>query len=170
MIVDGFLASSDKVVGIYDKSYNKLFDKAFINSIDVDIPSKVPSHPRETKGAFSDAKIIEPIKINVSLLITDSSDQDTFPAIQNAYYRNDELCIQSRYDIYENMVIADNPHKVDSKSGATINLSLQQILLVTNKTEFQPKNIRDKDTVKKGVQSAKTVTSSFSLDIWNYIK
>lgn len=120
--------------------------------------SKLTSWPVEDGTQRTDHRVIDPIEIDFSLLISSDQNRDIFDQLRQIYLRGDEITVQTKLRVYESMMIFEMPHDEtpDVADAFTIAVKLKQVITV--KPEFgtlPPERVANKtqaSTVKKGGQ------------------
>lgn len=143
------------------QSFGQLFTAARPVDARVRETSKVMQHPVESGATISDFHIINPVEIEM-VLIVDSQDYDsTYAQMRQAFTNATPLSVKTRTGVYSDMIIAAMPHeeKADMYDVITIGLHLQQVLQFIPGTDqiqsnYQPINPLDSDTVTSGLQAA----------------
>lgn len=149
-------------VAIFTQDYRQLFREARAIKAVVKEQAKVMEHPVESGAVISDHRIILPIEIDLSLILSSSDYQDVYKAIKQYYLDATLLTVQTRSGTYTNQIISGLPHEEDPTmyNALTIALSLKQIQFVTAKYGVVPRRATDASTVDRGVQQGKPVTPS----------
>lgn len=142
--------------------------------------SKVMEHPVETGVVLSDHHIINPVDIDLFLIVTNASTglignilgstatnyAATYGQIRQAFVNATPLTVKTRTGAYNNMIIADMPHEEDAEmfDVITINLHLRQVLYGDQPTgapaTFQPLNSIFGDTSPNGLQQTSAAAGS----------
>jgi hypothetical protein len=153
-------ASVDSVA-IFDQNYNQLFKQAESIKVVVKENSKLMEHPIETGAIITDHRIIMPIEIDMSLILSSSDYTDVYKSIRQYYYNATLLIVQTRATIYKNQLIEAIPHEEDPNmyDALTIALSLKQVLSVAAKYAPAPKYPSNTNTQNRGTQQG-TVAST----------
>lgn len=141
--------------------------------------SKVMEHPVETGSMFSDFHIINPIEIDLPLLVvnksaggiaslfgagSNSNYATTYAQIRQAFINATPLTIKTRTGSYQNMIISDMPHEEEPEmfNAIVILLRLRQVLLFkagsTNlQNSYQPLNPNNSNTLASGLQQVAAI-------------
>ena len=150
--------------------------------------SRVMEHPVESGVVLADHHIINPIEIDLPLVVTSSSTgligtllgtlaqnyAATYAQIRQAFLNATPLAVKTRVGTYNDMIIADMPHEEDPEmfDVITIALHLKQVIYVVNGTNpatgvsggtlnsFQPLNSIYGNTAPSGLQQAASVAGS----------
>lgn len=159
-------ASSD-IVGVFTQEFRQVFDKARPLKATVKEEAKVFEHPIETGAMITDFRIIQPVEIEISLLLTSEDYRDVYQQIRQIFLNGDLLVVQTKSGVYENQLIQSMPHEEDPGlyDAITLALKLKQAQFITPQfatlAPRQVKNPANASTVSKGEQQ-KTSTSGSS--------
>jgi hypothetical protein len=160
MFIDGFLSSSEQLTGIFDNdTYEQLFVDAICTSINISDNSELMTHPLEDGSKTADHQVFDLIKISMILQLSKANYNIVFENIDTAYRSSTLLTIQTKVNVYKNMLIESKPHVESSKSGIIINLDLMQFNVLSTNTIYNAKFDEDKSTSKKGIQNGVAVSS-----------
>ena len=160
MFIDGFLSSSEQLTGIFDNdTYEQLFADAICTSLNIKDTSQLMTHPLEDGSKTADHQVFDLIKISMILQLSKINYNIVFENIDTAYRSSTLLTIQTKVNVYKNMLIESKPHVESSKSGIIINLDLTQFNVLSTDTVYNPKFDKDKSTAKKGIQNGIAVSS-----------
>ena len=151
-------------VGVFDAEFKQLFAKARPVRASVYEAARVMDHPVESGGTITDHRVIQPIEVELSMLLVEADYRDTYNQIKTLYNSATLLTVQTRTGSYGNMLIAELPHEEspDIQDAITLALRLREAILVT--VQFQalpPKAVakpRAASTVKRGQQTSKPAT------------
>lgn len=141
-------------VGIYDQSYTQLFRQARPIKVTVKETAKVMEHPIETGATITDHRVIEPVEIEMSLVIATEDFQDVYRSIRQYFLNGTLLVIQTKSGTYDNQLIAAMPHEEDNTmyDGITLAISFKQALFVTPQYRVNPRSPRHSTRVNRGTQ------------------
>lgn len=159
-------------VAVYDQNYTQLFKQARTIKATVKESAKLMEHPVESGIVITDHRIILPIEIELSLILTSRTYQDVYKTIKQFYLNGTLLVVQTRSDVYTNQLIESMPHEEDPTQYdvLTLALSLKQVQFVDAQYGISPKNKSDGNTQKRGTQQgtdASTGQSSVARDIFD---
>jgi hypothetical protein len=161
MFIDGFLSSSEQLTGIFNNdTYEQLFVDGIISLLNAKNTSQLMTHPLEDGSKIADHQVFNLIKISMILQLSKANYNIVYENIDTAYRSSTLLTIQTKVDVYKNMLIESKPHTESSKSGIIINLNLTQADVLSTDTVYNAKFDEDKSTVKRGVQNGVKVSSS----------
>ena len=161
-------------VAIFDQDYNQLFRNARAIKAVVKEQAKVMEHPVESGAIITDHRIILPVEIDLSLVLTPRTYRETYNEINQFYLEATLLIVQTRSGIYINQLIHSMPHEEDPNlfNTITIALGLKQVQFVTAQFSTSPRNPKNSSTIQRGAQqpSAPSAPQSSALrDASRYI-
>jgi hypothetical protein len=164
-------------------SIGQLFTSARPMKATIRETSKVMEHPVETGVVLADHHIINPVEIDLSLLVTSSTPgllggllgplvggtlasnyATTYSQIRQAFVNATPLAVKTRVGVYSNMIIADMPHEEDPDmfDVIVIGLHLKQVIYIvpggtTPTSNYQPLAPANTNTLSSGLQSVGTL-------------
>lgn len=128
--------------------------------------SKVMEHPVETGSMIADHHIINPVEIDLPLIVQSQYYAVTYAQIRQNFINATLLTVKTRTGSYQNMIIADMPHEEDAEmySAISIGLHLKQVLLYTPgattlQSGYSPALAVNSNTVQSGLQQAVALTT-----------
>jgi hypothetical protein len=152
--INNFLPSyATDTVAVFDQNYNQLFRNARAIKAVVKEQSKVMEHPVESGAVITDHRIILPIEIDLSLILSSADYQDVYGSIKQYYLNATLLIVQTRSGIYTNQLISALPHEEDPTmfDALTVALSLKEVFMVTAQYAT-PRHASNTNTVNRGTQ------------------
>lgn len=152
------------IVGIYNDT-EQLFQKARPLKASVREPSRIMKHPAETGVTLADHQIIDPVLIELPMMVPAQFYSATYQQIIATRNAATLLSVKTPVRVYQNMIIADVPHEESPEhfNAILITLRLEQILFeIPGSTQAMPANYSPADaanqnTVQSGLQSAATL-------------
>lgn len=140
-------------VAIFDQDYNQLFRNARAIKAVVKEQSKVMEHPVESGAIITDHRIVLPVEIDLSLILSSSDYQDVYASIKQFYLNATLLIVQTRSGIYQDQLITALPHEEDPTmfDALTLALSLKEVIMVTAQYAT-PRHAASKNTANRGTQ------------------
>lgn len=149
------LGSNSDVVGIYD-GFQQVFSDARPMRASVRETSKLMEHPAENGVIIADHHVINPVEIDLSLLIPVRYYGSTYAQIRQAFVNATNLSVQTKTGVYLNMIVADMPHEEnpDLYDAIAMLLRMKQVLLAPDSSTYAPANPADSDVARSGLQSA----------------
>lgn len=121
--------------------------------------SKIMEHPLETGVVIADHHIINPVEIDLQMIVNSQFYATTYAQMRQAFVNATLLAVKTRVGTYSNMIIADMPHEEDAEmyDSIIIGLHLKQVLYVTPNSNtvssnFQPLNPVNNNTILSGLQ------------------
>ncbi len=162
-VIAGLSASfNSSFVGIFNQDYEQIFRAAQTIKVVVKEQAKVMEHPVESGIIITDHRIILPVEIEISLILTAETYRDVYQSIKQYYLNGTLLVVQTRSGIYENQIIESLPHEEDPTQFdiLTVALSLKQVQFVTPQFSAVPKNNSNSMTQPRGTQQGTPVTAN----------
>lgn len=154
------------VVGVYDKDFRQLVPEARSMKAIISRTSKTMDHPLENGATITDHRIIEPVNIELALVLNDENFRSTYRNIFTLFHSAQLLTIQTKTDTFANMLIESMPHDEtpEMQTAVAMVLKLKEVILV--KTQFQAlppaatgSTSRNQSTVKRGEQTPRAETT-----------
>ncbi len=153
--------SSVNIVGIYNDT-TQVYVQARPLKASVRETSKVMDHPVETGVVLSDHHIINPVEIDLPLVVPAIYYSAIYQQIKADFLAATELSVKTPVNVYTSMIIADMPHEESPEhfNAIIIGLHLKQVLFeVPGSTQplpanYSPADPADQDTVQSGLQAA----------------
>lgn len=161
-----------EVVGIFDANFRQLFDKAIPIKATVKEESKLMTHPVETGASITDHKVVLPVEIELSLIITGKDFKSVYERIKQTYLAGTSLSVQTRTGVYNNQVIQSIPHDEDTTmvDAVTIAMKLSEVIYVTAQYDkLPPRKVKHKEkssTVDRGEQQPQKSKRQSLLHEW----
>ncbi|WP_422930144.1 phage baseplate protein [Singulisphaera sp. PoT] len=160
------LASQVDIVGVYDaRSFRQAFAYARPLKASIRETAKVMEHPAENGVLISDHRVVNPVEIEMPMLIPALYYGSMYQQIKSAFLGGTLLYVQTRVATYSNMFIADMPHEEspDIYDAITLTLRLRQVIYLPDPNRYAPADPQDDDTVNNGLQSPTTPAGSPSI-------
>lgn len=156
-IFDSLIADT---VAVYDSNYSQVFRKARPLKVEVNEDSKIFQHPLEDGTEIFDHRIVLPIEIELSLILTSFDYQNVYEEIKQIFIDADLLIISTRSATYENQIIQSMPHTETSDvyNGLIMTLKTKQADFVTSETSVAPVLSSDSSTTDKGLIQGETLS------------
>jgi len=151
------------VVAVLSSSFRPLFTNARAVKATVLRGSKAMEHPLETGAVVTDHRIVLPVQIELSLLLTTQDYRAVYQEVRDLFERGELLTVQTRVDSFASMLIEKMPHDETPEllDGVALGLSLKEAQFVTpefsstTNTTKTVKKPKDASTVKRGQQQPK---------------
>lgn len=149
-------------VAIFTQGYTQVFANARAIKAVVKEEAKVMQHPLETGATIVDHRIILPVEIELSLILSAVDYQSTYNQIREYYFNSTLLIIQTKSGVYTNQLIQGMPHEEDPDLYDVLNLtlSLKEVQFVTAQFTTQPQNASNSNTTNRGVQQGGPANTS----------
>ncbi|EAO0065962.1 hypothetical protein GPN87_003093 [Salmonella enterica] len=159
------------VVAVLDKSFRQVFADARPMKASVKEESKVMQHPVENGTSVVDHRVLAPVEIKLSMLLTGDSYRNTYQQIKQYYLRAELFTVQTTADTYQNMLIASIPHEESPELSDAIAMEITFSELKIAATKYSAsgggrsgsgsnKSPRDNSTTGRGQQQGPTASSS----------
>lgn len=147
-------------VAVFTQDFFQVFQEARAIKAVVKEQAKLMEHPVESGAIITDHRIILPVEIELSLILTPEFYQEVYKSIRQYYLNGTLLVVQTRSGIYENQLIAGMPHEEDPEIFDTIAiaLSLKEVIFVTAQYGVVPRSAKNGPTTNKGAQQGKTTS------------
>ncbi len=151
------------VVGLFDKRFVQCFVDARPMKALIKASSKTMEHPIESGATITDYRVILPVEIELSMMLTAHAYRNIYSQIFDAYKHGHIFSVQTKAGIYPNMLITDMPHEEDPNifDALMLTLKLREVVLVEAQYEKLPphkvKNKTHASTVQRGEQSGKPI-------------
>ena len=148
-------------VAIFTQDFRQVFAEARAIKAVVKEQAKVMEHPVESGAIISDHRIILPVEIELSLILTPDTYQDVYKVIRQYYLNATLLVVQTRAAIYDNQLIASMPHEEDPEQFDTITiaLGLKEVIFVMAEYGIAPANPKNGTTQSRGTQQSTPATT-----------
>lgn len=154
----GVNQSSQDLVAILDgQTFRPLFAGANVTSVTVRETSKLTSFAVEDGTQRTDHRVIDPIEIDLPLILTEAT-RSLYEQLRAAYYEGRDLIVQTKVSSYQSMMIYEIPHEESPDVGEAIPIAvkLREIMVVTPEFGSLPPrkvtNPAQSSTVQKGQQ------------------
>lgn len=149
-------------VAVFDNDFKRLFSDAQAIKAVVKEQSKLMEHPVESGIIITDHRIVLPVEIDLSLVLSARDYQTTYKQIRQYYLNATLLVIQTRSGVYENQIIQGMPHEEDPEqfNVLMLALSLKQVQFVTAEYGVVPKYANNSANTSRGAQPTTTPTAS----------
>ncbi len=161
-------------VAVFTQDFTQIFRNARALKAVVKEQAKVMEHPVESGIVITDHRIILPIEVELSLLLTKDDYKDVYQTIRGYYLQGTILVVQTRSGVYQNMLIQGLPHEEnpDMYNALALALTLKQVIFAKPKYGVVPKYPKNSTQKPLGVQAEKPATESqgtIARDAWKKI-
>ena len=147
--------SAQDVVAVLASEFTQVFPKARAMKATVIRASKAMEHPLETGATITDHRIVLPVTIELSLILSSDDYKAVYQQIRDLFHRGELLTVQTRVDSFPSMLIEKMPHDETPEmiDGVALGLSLKEAQFVQPKfSTIKAAAPRDTNTVQKGQQ------------------
>ena len=150
------------IVGIYDNdTFEQLFQTARPMKANILRDAKIMEHPIETGAIVQDFMILQPVQIELAIILGGNEYQALYQQIKQYFMTGTQISIQTKTDVFPNMLIQAMPHEESPEmfDAIPLALKLRQVQQVTIQyqalTPAQVANPADQSTIDAGVQQPK---------------
>lgn len=161
------------VVGVYSTDgTSQLFDDARPLKAKVTTSATVMSHPVEDGATITDHKVVNPIEIELSMVLSSDDYTGVYQAIREAFDASTLLTVQTRSGPYQNMMIVAMPHDEDAMMYDAISmaLKLREVKFAVVRTGAvpvsSPADARNTSTSPGGKKQPKAKSSSVLFQVF----
>lgn len=140
--------AAQDVIGVFrNDNFAQVFDRARPIKAKVNEQAQVMSHPVEDGSTVTDFKVILPIEIELSMILSSFDYKSVYKTIKDLFQASTLLTVQTRSDTYKSMIISAMPHDEDADvfDSITLALKLTEVKFATVKTGKAPKVSSPKD-------------------------
>ena len=122
-----------KTVLVTNQAGTEVFSRAQILKAEVKPESKPMEHPVETGAIITDHRILLPIEIELSMVLSSDDYKDVYKEIASNYSNGTLLTVQCRAGLFTNQLIQGIPHTEDAEqyNAIVLALKLKQVRIVT---------------------------------------
>lgn len=146
--------NAQDVVAVLAADFSQVFERARAIKATVQRDSKAMEHPLETGATVTDHRIILPVVVELSLLLSSDDYVAVYQQIRDLFKRGELLTVQTRVDSFPSMLIEKMPHDETSDifDGVALSLFLKEAQFVQPQfsTIKRVKRTRDTSTTKRG--------------------
>lgn len=170
-----FPSQTRDTVGVFTQDFNQVFRLARPIKAVVKEQAKVMEHPLETGATITDHRIIQPIEIELSLVIPSTAYLGVYEQIKQLYLNATLLIVQTKSGVYANQLISSLPHEENPETFnvLTMALTLKQVIFANTQTVNGVKNPRNSISSDRGTQqpspapAAQQSTAAYDLMQWS---
>jgi hypothetical protein len=149
-------------IGVFTQDFTQVFPLARPIKAIVKETAKVMEHPLETGATITDHRIINPVEIELSMVIPSIAYLGVYETIKQYYLNATLLTVQTKSGVYPNQIIASLPHEENPEtfSVLTMALTLKQVLFANTQSVQGVKSPAATNTVDRGSQQASPATTA----------
>lgn len=149
--------TSDMVAIFNSETFEQVFVKARPVEASIKMSSKVMTHPLEDGSSVSDHQIFDLIGVDISFLLSTDDYVSVYQSIKTAYEKSILFTIQTKTDVYENMLIQQMPRKESANmfNGVGLNISFiefKKIKATISRGIGTPRHSKDAKNQNSGKQ------------------
>lgn len=158
-------AADQDVVGIFDDEFRQLVESARPMRAAVSPSAKLMTHPREDGAQIADHRIINPVEIEITAILTPAEYRAAYQQLQDLFRQSRAVTVQTRAAVYPNMVLVGLPHDESPEVADTLPVVLRFVEVLTISAQFQALPRRavrfddDTSSANRGEQSPTTPPS-----------
>jgi hypothetical protein len=160
---NAFASYNQDVTGVFDANFNQLFADARPITAKVTPTAKLMEHPLETGATITDHRIINPIEIELNVILEPADYVDAYNEVKAVFYGTNSVTVQTIADVYPNMYIEQMPYDHTSQVIDTITMIIKlkeaQVVAQSTVQTVTVKNPADSATVTTGSQNGTTQTA-----------
>lgn len=167
-----------KTIFVTNQAGDEVFPKARFLKAEITPESRPMEHPVESGAIITDHRILLPIEIELSAVLSSEDYKDVYKQISTLYVNGTLLIVQCRAGTFNNQLIQAIPHTEDAEQydAIVISLKLKQVLIATtpatsmvspgvNANSAQasvqaPASPTNSNTVNTGLQNAQAPTDA----------
>ena len=124
--------NSQDVVAVLASDFTQVFPRARALKATVMRTSKAMEHPLETGATITDHRIILPVTIELSMILSSGDYAAVYQQVRDLFRRGELLTVQTRVDSFPSMLIEKMPHDETPEmfDGVAMALSLKEAQFV----------------------------------------
>lgn len=125
-----------KTVFVVNQAGEEVFPNAKFLKVEVKPESRPMEHPVESGATITDHRILLPIEIELSTILSSGDYKDVYKQIVGFYTNGTLLTVQCRAGTFTNQLIQAIPHTEDADQydAIVLSLKLKQVLIATTPT------------------------------------
>jgi hypothetical protein len=147
------------VVGVFDNdTFEQLFLTARPMKANINRQQKIMDHPIESGAIVSDFAIVLPVEIELSMVLGGAEYETMYQTIKTYFLSQQMVTIQTKADVFSDMLIQAMPHEETPEmfDAIPLALKLREVQLVTVQYQSLPPTAvqapTDQSTVQGGAQ------------------
>lgn len=152
----------EDVVGIFDENFRQLVQTARPMRASISPSARLMTHPREDGAQVADHRIIEPLEMEVTAILTGAEYRSTYQQLQALFRQSRTVTVQTRAAVYSNMVLVGLPHDEEGDAPDSFVVVLRFVEVLTVVAQFQAlppravQRVDDSSASNRGEQSPTT--------------
>lgn len=161
------------VVAVLDSdTYEQLFQAARPMRANINRTQRLMDHPLEDGSTISDFSIIDPVEIELVLMLTGDEYVEVYSEIRTHWESRIPVVVQTRADTFEDMLIQNIPHEEtpDTIDVIPMSIKLRQIQIIEVQYQALPEKAvekpTDQSTVDRGAQQPKSSSVLYDVSQW----
>lgn len=124
------------VVGVYTQDFRQVFKLARPIKANIREDSKVMQHPVENGTIITDHRVVLPVEIELSMMLSAETYADTYKEIKKYFTDGTLLIVQTQSDTYKNQLIQSIPHEENPANYNALVLALKLIRVQITVAQF----------------------------------
>ena len=147
--------AAQDVVAVLNADFEQVFEEARAIKATIMRASKAMEHPLETGATITDHRIVLPVNIELSLILSSEDYRAVYQQVRDLFTAGELLTVQTRVDSFESMLIEKMPHDETPEmfDGVALALSLKEAQFVQPQfSTVKVEKPKDSTTVKRGQQ------------------
>lgn len=125
-------ATTQDVVAVLDANFEQVFEEARTIKATIMRESKAMEHPLETGATVTDHRIILPVSIELSMILSSADYRAVYQQVRDLFKAGKLLTVQTRVDSFTSMLIEKMPHDETPEmfDGVAMALTLKEAQFV----------------------------------------
>lgn len=147
----------ETVTAVYDSKFNPMFATATSMRVQMTEDAKVMTHPLENGSQITDHIVINPIKLDLVMILPVDEYKNVYQAIRTAFRTGKLFTVVTKTGTYPSMLLSGIPHEEnpDMMNRVAMNLQFDEAKFVAVTYTPGPRKSSNKTTVKRGEQPPK---------------
>jgi hypothetical protein len=143
-------------IAIFDSSFSQVMALARPMRGEYLPRAKVMEHPLETGQIISDYKVILPTEIGLRMFVILGDYTNVYQEIKKLFENSELLTIQSKVNVFDNMIISEMPHeeRPETFDAIILYIKFKQVQTVSQTPSFAAESAADSNTQDIGQQSS----------------
>lgn len=113
------------VLGIFDANFRQVFASAHALKATITPTAKTPAHPLENGETVVDHVIFDPVLIEIAAVLDPDDYRDVYGRLARAFANAQTFNIQTRVQVYPNMLLQALPHEEKPEMVDTVSMVLK---------------------------------------------
>lgn len=113
------------MLGIFDANFRQVFASAYPIKASITPTAKTPAHPLETGETVVDHIIFDPVLVELVAILDPEDYRDVYGRLARAFANAQTFNIQTRVQVYPNMLLQALPHEETPEMADTVQVVLK---------------------------------------------